>query len=151
MLFIVLLVILVIYIWKYKKDWIENLISKIKYAGEDSDNGNSMFFSQKLNNEFETNSFLYDTISNINQNGIDYIGIYPDRMEIDSKVINYKKIGMNELENIGECKALAYYIKSNLDNKNKYEINQISDLYTNEYDVYAVGYSVTDKDKKYNM
>lgn len=149
--FVIVLIVICVYLYNNKREKIERLISKIKYAGEDNEKSNSIFFSKKLNDEFETNSFLYDTISNINKNGVEYLEIYPDRMEIDNKVINYRNIGMSELQNVGECKALAYYIKSNLYNKNKYEVGEISNLYTNDYNSYAVGYSVLDKDRKYNM
>lgn len=136
-----------IYVYMYQRGRIEALASRIKYGPSEQDI-NKIFFSKRLNDEFVNNAFLDDTISNINQNGLDYIEIYPDRMEFNNKVVNYSNIGMSGLENVGECKALAYYIQSNLYNKSKYEVDKISDFYEDKYNASAIGYSLSDKSRK---
>ena len=58
---------------------------------------------------------------------------------------------MNTLDNVGECRALACYIQSNLYNKYKYEVSKISDFYQDKYNANAIGYSLTDRSKKFNL
>ncbi len=151
MLIVFLIVVAIgIYVYKYQRKKIEAIASKVRYGKEDS-NYDKIFFSQKLNDEFVNNQFLDSTITQINQNGIDYLEIYPDRMEFKDKVVNYSNIGMNTLDNVGECRALACYIQSNLYNKYKYEVSKISDFYQDKYNANAIGYSLTDRSKKFNL
>ena len=86
MLIVFLIVVAIgIYVYKYQRKKIEAIASKVRYGKEDS-NYDKIFFSQKLNDEFVNNQFLDSTITQINQNGIDYLEIYPDRMEFKDKL-----------------------------------------------------------------
>ena len=152
MFFVIIFVIIVagIYVYKCQRDKVEELASKIKKSIPNTANVSNIFLSKKLNDEFSGSEQLENAISNINRNGLEYVEIYPDRMEYNNQVLHFKFAGIEKLESIGECKALANFVQSNLRNKSRYDIDEIPNFYSEGYSE-CVGYSIIDKNKKYNV